>query len=586
MTKFLLRHWSLLPSSALVFVVLRILCTMIDIFVPLATGWLLDAVVDTDSGQRMDQIWRELAVFLLLVVLFICCRNSLTLITNRISAKAMMELAKQSFAKIQRLSSDWHANTFSGSTVRKLTRGMWAFNAATETLAFGIFPAVLVSVGIVAVFAYNWLILGVLVFVGIALFTACSILLAVKWVAPANAAAQEVDSQVSGLISDAISASSIVKSFAAEEREDRHLADLVERWRAGAMKAWDRNAYTSLIQAAILIILQAGLLAGGIWLWSRGMASAGDIVMIVATQALFNGYLRDIGLHVRNLQRALSEMQDLVDLERAIPEITDLPDAQPIVVERGHIKFENVTFRYRGNAAPLYKNFSCEIQPGEKVGLVGASGAGKSTFVKLIQRMYDPESGRILIDGQDISSSTQSSLRSIIGHVPQDAILFHRSLRENIAYGRPDAAHNEIIAAAHQAHAHAFIEKLEAGYDTVVGERGLKLSGGERQRVAIARAILSQRPILILDEATSSLDSISERYIRDAIETIAKGRTTIIIAHRLSTVKSLDRILVFDRGVIVESGSHAELLQLKHGYYRQLLKNQEDSTDQRELAVQ
>jgi ATP-binding cassette subfamily B protein len=233
-----------------------------------------------------------------------------------------------------------------------------------------------------------------------------------------------------------------------------------------------------------------------------------------------------------------------------------------------------VTFHYGGHRAPLYDGLSVEIRAGERVGLVGRSGSGKTTFVKLVQRLYDVSGGRILIDGQDIADATQQSLRSQIAIVQQDPILFHRSLAENIAYGRPGASWAAIEQAARLANAHEFILRLPKGYGTLVGERGVKLSGGERQRVALARAFLADAPILILDEATSSLDSESEALIQQAMERLMKGRTSIVIAHRLSTVRSLDRILVFDRGEIVEQGTHASLANRPGGIYRGLFERQ------------
>ena len=233
-----------------------------------------------------------------------------------------------------------------------------------------------------------------------------------------------------------------------------------------------------------------------------------------------------------------------------------------------------MTFGYAGKREPLYRDFSLEIPAGQRVGLVGPSGAGKSTFVKLIQRLYDLDDGRILIDGQNVAKVTQASLRAAVGLVPQDPILFHRSLAENIAYGKPGASLAAVAEAARLAHADLFVSGLTRGYDTLVGERGIKLSGGERQRVAIARAILAATPILILDEATSSLDSVSEHYIREAMEHLSSGRTTIVIAHRLSTIQRLDRILVFDHGRIVEDGTHAELQRRPNGLYRHLLETQ------------
>jgi ATP-binding cassette subfamily B protein len=251
-----------------------------------------------------------------------------------------------------------------------------------------------------------------------------------------------------------------------------------------------------------------------------------------------------------------------------------LRDAHPIRIGSGGIAFENVTFHYGSHREALYRDFSVSIQPGERVGLVGHSGSGKTTFVKLIQRLYDVNGGQILIDGQDISKAKQASLRSQIAIVQQEPILFHRSLAENIAYGRPGASQAEIERAAKLASAHDFIERLPKGYSTLVGERGVKLSGGERQRVAIARAFLADAPILILDEATSSLDSESEVLIQKAMERLMQGRTTLVIAHRLSTVKSLDRLLVFDRGRIVEEGKHATLVRKDKGIYRRLFERQ------------
>ena len=235
------------------------------------------------------------------------------------------------------------------------------------------------------------------------------------------------------------------------------------------------------------------------------------------------------------------------------------PARVPIDIQGGRIVFDDVTFHYGGHRAPLYDGLSVDIRAGERVGLVGRSGSGKTTFVKLVQRLYDVSGGRILIDGQDIADVTQQSLRSQIAIVQQEPILFHRSLAENIAYGRPGASMAAIEQAARLANAHEFILRLPKGYGTLVGERGVKLSGGERQRVALARAFLADAPVLILDEATSSLDSESEALIQQAMERLMKGRTSIVIAHRLSTVRSLDRILVFDRGEIVEQGTHAVL---------------------------
>jgi len=281
-----------------------------------------------------------------------------------------------------------------------------------------------------------------------------------------------------------------------------------------------------------------------------------------------------VGMHVHNLQRSVNEMDELVELHATPIGIEDRPDAVPARITAGEVRFENVGFHYGAHETPLYRDLSVTIRAGERVGLVGHSGSGKTTFVKLIQRLYDVTGGCILIDGQDVAGVTQQSLRSKIAIVPQEPVLFHRTLAENIGYGRPGASQAEIERAARLANAHDFIARLPKGYQTLVGERGVKLSGGERQRIALARAFLVDAPILILDEATSSLDSESEQLIQRAVERLLKGRTAIVIAHRLSTVRALDRILVFDQGRIVEDGPHGELMSRPSGRYRHLFERQ------------
>ncbi len=283
---------------------------------------------------------------------------------------------------------------------------------------------------------------------------------------------------------------------------------------------------------------------------------------------LMNGYLRNFGENVRNLQKGLDDTEAVAGYMTMSPQVPDLPGAGAFRRGRGEIVFDRVTFGYKGQSSALYEHFTLAIRAGERVALVGPTGSGKSTFVKLIQRLYDLQDGQIRIDGQDVASVTQESLRQAIAVVPQDPALFHRSIAENIAYGRPGATLDEIMAAARKARAHDFIARLPRGYDTLVGERGVKLSGGERQRVAIARALLTDAPILIFDEATSSLDVETERDVQAAAEALMQGRTTIVIAHRLSTIRGADRILVFSDGHIVEEGRHGELVAKKGAYAR------------------
>lgn len=571
--RFVTHYWLLSPRLFFGLLVMRFGSTLIDVTVPIASGRFVDEIA---RGSRDDPwpAFTSLALLLALVGTFQVSRQLVTFLLNRMSARAITAIGQDAFAKVQRFSADWHANSFAGATVRKITRGMNSFDTFTDTLAFNLVPAFIVVIGVTVTFTWRWPLLGALVGLCITGFILVSVTLSIFWVSPANRASREWDSRLSGTLADSVTGNPTVKNFAAEEREDQLFSDVAKGWSERSIIAWDRGAWTGLAQAGMLLLIQAVMLATGIVLWREGQATPGDIASLIATQFLISGYLRDIAQQVRQIQRTMNDMDDVLDFRDAELDVSDSAKATKLLVREGRISFEGITFRYKGARNPVYDNFSLEIPAGQRVGLVGHSGAGKSTFVKLIQRLHDLDGGRILIDGQDIAAVTQASLRSAVGLVPQDPILFHRSLAENIAYGRPDASMDAIAEAARLAHAAEFIENLPKGYGTLVGERGIKLSGGERQRVAIARAILANTPILILDEATSSLDSISERFIREAIERLSAGRTTIVVAHRLSTIQRLDRILVFDHGRIVEDGSHLELMRQPDGVYRRLLEIQ------------
>jgi ATP-binding cassette, subfamily B, bacterial len=335
-----------------------------------------------------------------------------------------------------------------------------------------------------------------------------------------------------------------------------------------------RGTQSGSMQQIVLLVLRASVTGCAVWLWWTGRASAGDVAFVLTSYFIIHGYLRDVGQHVANLQRSVNEMEEMVAMHSQPLGVADRRHARPLRVRKGEVLFDRVTFRYGGQLEPLFRDFTLRIAAGERVGLVGHSGSGKTTFVKLLQRLYDVSDGRILIDEQEIARATQVSLRAQIALVAQDPVLFHRSLSENIAYGRPGATMAEIERAARLANAHDFIARQPKGYATLVGERGVKLSGGERQRVALARAFLADAPILILDEATSSLDSESEALIQEAMERLIVGRTAIVIAHRLSTVRMLDRILVFEQGSVVEEGTHEQLVQQSGGVYKRLFERQ------------
>ncbi|MGI9420333.1 MAG: ABC transporter ATP-binding protein, partial [Geminicoccaceae bacterium] len=439
---------------------------------------------------------------------------------------------------------------------------------------FHLIPSAAVVLGVLVAMTFRWPEMAALFAIGCALYCWVSIHLTMAYFAPKRREAVEYDTKLGGALADSITCNALVKASGAEDREDDRLEGVLERWYRTHIRCWRAAIDTSVAQMATMLIVQAVLLGVALWLWKEGRASTGDVAYVLTSFMLVNGYLRDVGQHIREAQHAVNDLEDIVEYAMTEPDVVDRPGAGGLDVRQGDIRFDGVRFCYPRSGEPVFENFDLAIKPGEKVALVGHSGSGKSTFVKLLQRLYDLDGGRILIDGQDIAGVSQAGLRTNLALVPQDPVLFHRSLAENIAYGRPDADLKAIRAAARMAEADGFIQELADGYDTLVGERGVKLSGGERQRVAIARAILADLPILILDEATSSLDSISELAIQRALDRLMEGRTTLVIAHRLSTVRQVDRILVFDRGRIVEEGTHDALLQVAGGQYRRLFETQ------------
>ncbi|BCH32401.1 multidrug ABC transporter ATP-binding protein [Mesorhizobium sp. L-8-10] len=553
-----------------------LLATLADVLTPLYSGRLVDAVA---GGAASDAAaWNAaLAAFVMLVALalgaIVMRYISFQLIID-LTLKMMSDIAADAFHRVQRFSTDWHANAFAGSTVRKVTRGMWALDLLNDTLLIALFPSLVMLVGSTLLLGWYWPMMGVIVAAGSLVYIVLTVALSLAYVAPAASLANRWDTRLGGALADAVSCNAVVKAFGAEQREDERLAAVVDKWSDRTRRTWRRGTINGTVQGATLLVLRIAVIGFALLLWSRGEASAGDIAFVLTSFFVLQGYLRDVGMHVRNLQRSVNDMEELVDIQGQDLGIEDRPGAGPIAIGHGHIEFSNVTFHYGNHLAPLYEDFSVTIKAGERVGLVGHSGSGKTTFVKLIQRLYDVSGGRILIDGQDIAAVAQSSLRRQIAIVQQEPILFHRSLAENIAYARPDATQADIERAARLASAHDFIARLPKGYGTLVGERGVKLSGGERQRVAIARAFLADAPILILDEATSSLDSESEVLIQKAMERLMVGRTTLVIAHRLSTVRALDRLLVFDRGRIAEEGDHQALIRIPDGIYRRLFERQ------------
>ena len=574
--KFLLLQWlqhRLLVGSVAVSMVCA---TLTDVFLPVYAGNLVTAISVAASHRDAALHGAKIAICIMAalgltqtLLRYVVFRNIVTLTLYN-----MRETAADAFWRVQRFSAEWHSNTFAGSVQRKITRGMWAIDMMNDTLLVALLPAFSVLAGSAVVLGLRWPVMGLLLAVGSALYVTLAATLSVRWVAPASQLSNRWDTRVGGAIADALTCNAVVKSFGAERREDALLVKVLRKWALRTTRSWMRGTTSGTMQGFALLLLRTAVTCLALWLWWTGAATPGDVATVLTAYFIVLGYLRDIGFHIANLQRGINDMEEMVDLHQQNLGVEDARDAKPIRIRAGNIVFDRVGFRYGPHVHPLFDNFSLALAAGERVGLVGHSGSGKTTFVKLVQRLHDVTAGKILIDGQDIAKVQQTSLRAQIAIVAQEPILFHRSLSDNIAYARPGATAAEIEHAAYLANAHEFISRLPKGYATLVGERGVKLSGGERQRVAIARAFLADTPVLILDEATASLDSESEALIQEAMERLMIGRTVIVIAHRLSTVRALDRILVFDHGVIAEEGTHNRLIAHEGGIYRGLFERQ------------
>ena len=543
---------------------------------PVYAGRFVDAIASGPGRSAegfeasYDAALSALVVFIALNVVWITSRNAGTQVWIWLASHSMREIVEDAFFKVQRFSTDWHQNAFAGATVRKVSRGMWAFDALGDSFYFGFIPAFLVVCGLTVMLTIQWPMMGLLLAGSILFYLAWNYVVVSRWLSPFNERSAAADTKMGAVLADSITCNATVKSFGAEDREDARMNAQLHDWRTKASGAWTRGTVVSGFQSLHLVFMQGGLLGLGLYLWSVGEATAGQVTLVLTSYFVMHGWVRDIGHHIRDFQKGANDIEDVVKFRKASFGIEDRPGAHTFRPGKGEIVFDRITFCYDGQREPLYADFSLKIAPGEQVALVGKSGSGKSTFVKLVQRLYDVQGGEIRIDGQDIAAVRQDSLRQAIALVPQEPVLFHRSLAENIAYAKPGASRAEVVAAAERARADEFIAKLPQGYETLVGERGVKLSGGERQRVAIARAFLADAPVLVLDEATSSLDSHTEHLIQAAIEELMQGRTTIVIAHRLSTIQRMERILVFSEGRIIEQGSHRELLARPGGRYREL----------------
>lgn len=528
-----------------------------------------DTLHDSAAASTLLTILYSVAA---LFVLQWVMRRTFSFALMYVELRVERELFARAFAHIIRHSSEFFSNQFAGTLTRRISKYVKAFEMLFDSLTMTFAPAFLYITGAVVVLWMHNRMLGLLLGGWAIVFVTFQVLISL-WRQPLRIARSEADSAVVGGVADAIGNQSAILHFARAAYESARFIKLVDVWQKATKRAWYADEYIWSAQGVLMIGVQLGLFFTALHYWLLGQASIGDFVLIQTYAWGVIENLLNVTRELRRVYDAFADASEAVELLALPHGIRDIEHAKPIHVGSGTIVFENVHFEYGESSSGVLSQFSLGIPSQQKVGLIGRSGAGKSTLVKLILRHYNVKQGVITIDGQSIAEVTQDSLHESIGYVPQEPILFHRTLRENIAYGKLDATQEEIERAAAMAHAHEFIQKLPHGYDTMVGERGVKLSGGERQRIAIARAILKNAPILLLDEATSALDSESEVAIQAALHELMKGKTVIAIAHRLSTLREMDRIIVMDEGKIVEDGSHTELLK-KRGVYAKLWNHQ------------
>jgi len=573
--------------------VLLFVAKLATVAVPFTFKWATDALAGRGTAPVAPDNWLAwaLAAPIVMTLAYGATRVVMGLLTQwrdsifaKVAMNAVRRLAILTFEHMHLLSLRFHLERKTGGLTRVLERGRNAIETIVRMVLLQLAPTIVELVLIVAVLLlhFDWRYVAV-----IAATVVCYMLFtwyATEWRINIRRRMNESDSDANAKAIDSLLNYETVKYFSAEAREARRYDRSMTRYEDASVKAYVSLAVLNAGQAVIFTIGLTGAMALCAYGIERGTNTVGDFVMINAMMIQLYTPLNFMGMVYREIKQAIIDIEIMFSLLARNPEITDRPGALPLRVRAGTIRFENVSFAYEP-ARPILTNLSFDVAAGHTVAIVGPSGAGKSTISRLLFRFYDVTGGRILIDDQDVREVTQTSLRAAIGMVPQDTVLFNDTIRYNIRYGRWDASDAEVEEAARQAQIDGFINRTPKGYETEVGERGLKLSGGEKQRVAIARTILKGPPILLLDEATSALDSHTEKDIQDELDRVAENRTTLVIAHRLSTIVNADEILVLDRGAIIERGTHRELIA-HGGLYASMWNRQREAQLARDILAE
>ena len=540
--------------------------SILDTYKPLLYKRFFDVLssASRDTAELMHILYIILALSFIVWIAWRFLFISLNFLETRVQS----DLLNTCFEYLHRHSNGFFSDNFAGTLVRRVNRYTRSYEQVLDQMTFNVGQTVLRFILIFYVlFTQYWQIaIGMLIWSVVYLiiqywFT--------QYKMKFNLLRAAQDSKTTGFLSDTVANNLNIKIFSALPFEFRTFKGITEKLFRIRKKTWDIGHYGEAVQGFLMVGLEFGIMAYGVQLWGRGEFSLGGFILIQSYVFQLFERIWDIGRHIQRINEAVADANEMTEILDMPHEVQDISGAKQLKVSHGAIEFKDVSFSYHENLNVI-KKLNLSIRAGERVALVGPSGGGKTTITKLLLRFTDVKSGDILIDGQNIAEVTQDSLRKNIGLVPQEPILFHRTILENIQYGKPGASKDEVIKAAKLANCHDFISSLPKAYGTYVGERGIKLSGGERQRVAIARAILKNAPILVLDEATSSLDSESEHLIQDALKNLMQGKTTIVIAHRLSTIMQMDRIVVLEKGKITEQGTHDELVKTRQGTYQKL----------------